>query len=140
FARAQAFSAIAPRVVLEITERAALDEIKDVRSRVARLRELGFRIALDDLGAGYAGLTAFAHLEPEIVKLDRELIRNLHAEPTKRKVVASMTGLCHDLGMLVVAEGVEVVEERDCLQELGCELLQGYLFARPAWPAPQVTW
>lgn len=131
---------MADRVVLEITERASLDEVKDVRSRVASLRELGFRIAVDDLGAGYAGLTSFALLEPEIVKLDMSLVRDIHTSATKQKIVRSMTQLSKDMGMLVVAEGVENVEERDTLVGLGCDLLQGYHLAKPGKPFPEAKW
>lgn len=133
-------SRLAPRVVLEITERAALDEVGDVRPRIARLREMGFRIAIDDLGAGYSGLTSFAQLEPEVVKLDMSLVRDIDSSATKQKVVRSMSGLCRDMGMLVVAEGVETPAERDMLLELGCDLLQGYLFAKPSRPFPQIAW
>ena len=94
-------SKIAGRVVLEITERASLDEIKDIPARVAQLREMGFQIAIDDLGAGYAGLTSFALLEPEIVKLDMTLVRNVHKQSTKQKLIRSMTALCKDMGMMV---------------------------------------
>ncbi|MCC6897843.1 MAG: EAL domain-containing protein, partial [Polyangiaceae bacterium] len=133
-------SRIADRVVLEITERAALDEVGDVRSKIARLREMGFRIAVDDLGAGYAGLTSFAQLEPEVVKLDMSLIRGIDQSPTKQKVVRSMTALSRDMGMLVVAEGVETVRECETLLEIGCDLLQGFLFARPSPPFPGIAW
>jgi EAL domain-containing protein (putative c-di-GMP-specific phosphodiesterase class I)/CheY-like chemotaxis protein len=127
---------IARRVVLEITERATIDDVKDVQARVARLRQFGFRIALDDLGAGYAGLSSFAALEPEIVKLDMSLIRNVHLSEIRRKLIGSMTGLCKQMGMQVVAEGVESVEERDCVRTAGCEILQGYLYAKPGAPFP----
>jgi EAL domain-containing protein (putative c-di-GMP-specific phosphodiesterase class I) len=133
-------SKIAHRVVLEITERSSLDEVRDARRRVASLREMGFRIAVDDLGAGYAGLSSFTLLEPEIVKLDMSLIRDIHVTSTKQKVVRSMTSLSKDMGMTVVAEGVETREERDCLVELGCDLLQGFLFAKPARAFPGVAW
>jgi EAL domain-containing protein (putative c-di-GMP-specific phosphodiesterase class I) len=135
-----ALSQIASRVVLEITERASLDDVKDVRGRVAVLREMGFRIAVDDLGAGYAGLTSFALLEPEFVKLDMSLIRGVHLSPIKQKLIGSMTALCRDMGMDVVAEGIEVPEERDALVELGCNHLQGYLFGRPDRPFPRADW
>jgi EAL domain-containing protein (putative c-di-GMP-specific phosphodiesterase class I) len=125
---------------LEITERSSLDEVKDVRSRVAALRELGFSIAVDDLGAGYAGLTSFTLLEPEIVKLDMSLVRDVHQNSTKQKVVRSMTALAKDMGVIVVGEGVECKAERDALVDLGCDLLQGFLFARPGRPFPEVTW
>jgi EAL domain-containing protein (putative c-di-GMP-specific phosphodiesterase class I) len=133
-------SKIARRVVLEITERSSLDNVKDVRGRVARLREMGFRIAVDDLGAGYAGLTSFALLEPEIVKLDMSLIRDVHLSRTRQKLIRSMTDLCKDMGMLVVGEGVEIREEREMLVELGCDLLQGYMLAKPGRPFPAVSW
>jgi EAL domain-containing protein (putative c-di-GMP-specific phosphodiesterase class I) len=133
-------TAIAPRVVLEITERASLESVSDARSRVAQLRELGFRIAIDDLGAGYAGLTSFAQLEPEFVKLDMSLVRDVHKHPVKQKLVRSMTTLCKDLGIIVVAEGIEVADERDTIIDLGCDLLQGYLFAKPGRAFPDVCW
>jgi EAL domain-containing protein (putative c-di-GMP-specific phosphodiesterase class I)/ActR/RegA family two-component response regulator len=133
-------SRIADRVVLEITERAPLDEITDSPARIAALRKLGFRIAIDDLGAGYAGLTSFATLEPEIVKLDMSLVRGVDSAPKKRKIIDSMTRLCKDMGILVVAEGVETVAERDTLVEIGCDLLQGFLLAKPGKPFPEVRW
>ncbi|MEM6956034.1 MAG: EAL domain-containing response regulator [Myxococcota bacterium] len=131
---ASSLAKMSNRVVLEITERAALDEVKDVAERIARLRELGYRIAVDDLGAGYAGLNSLAELEPDVVKLDMTLVRNVHCTPTKQKLVRSIVALCADMNIEVVAEGVENVEERDCIVELGCDLLQGYFFARPSAP------
>lgn len=132
-------SKLAGSVVLEVTERASLETVRDARARVAVLREMGFRIAVDDLGAGYAGLTSFALLEPEIVKLDMSLVRDIHQSSTKQKLVRSITLLAHDMGMLVVGEGVERVAERDTLVDLGCDLLQGYLFSKPSPPFPEVA-
>ncbi|HZU81479.1 MAG TPA: EAL domain-containing protein [Polyangiaceae bacterium] len=128
---------IANRVVLEITERASLHAIRDVQTRIARLRSMGFRIAVDDLGAGYAGLTSFAQLEPEVVKLDMSLVRGVHTQSTKQTLVRTMIAMCHELGMRVVAEGIETPEERDAIVEAGCDLLQGYLFARPGPAFPE---
>lgn len=133
-------SPFAHQVVLEITERAALDCGADIPGRIRRLRNLGFRVAIDDLGAGYAGLSYFALLTPDVVKLDITLIRNIHQEEIKRKLVGSLTSLCKDLGMLVVAEGVETAEERDTVAALGCDLLQGFIFAKPSPPFPEVSW
>jgi EAL domain-containing protein (putative c-di-GMP-specific phosphodiesterase class I) len=133
-------SPFARQVVLEVTERAALDNGADIPGRIRRLRSLGFRVAIDDLGAGYAGLSYFALLTPEVVKLDITLVRNINQEEIKRKLVGSLTSLCKDLGLLVVAEGVETVEERDTVLELGCDLLQGFLFAKPAPPFPEASW
>jgi EAL domain-containing protein (putative c-di-GMP-specific phosphodiesterase class I) len=136
FSTSSPLSAVAKRVVLEITERAPLEKIKDVNSRVAQLRAMGYRIAIDDLGAGYAGLTSFAQLEPEVVKVDMSLIRGLDQSPTKQKLLRSMVGLCRELDIKMIAEGIETPEERDCLVRLGGDLCQGYLFARPGRAFP----
>ncbi len=122
---------VADRVIIEITERTALDGVPDLRHRVQRLRSLGYRIAVDDLGAGYAGLSSFAILQPEIVKIDMSLIRGVHREPVRQKLVRSMTRTCLEMGVLVVAEGIETVQERDAVLGLGCNLMQGFLLGRP---------
>ncbi len=133
-----ALTPFAKRIVLEVTERAALDEIPGLGARIARLRELGFRIAVDDLGAGYAGLSTFASLEPDVVKADMSLIRDIHHSAVKQKVVGSIVALCKDLHIEFVAEGIETAAERDCVASLGGDNLQGYLFSRPhrGFPAP----
>ncbi|HTU57997.1 MAG TPA: EAL domain-containing protein [Polyangiales bacterium] len=124
----------ASRVVLELTERAALDDISDIGSRITRLRTLGYRIAVDDIGAGYSGLNSLATVQPDFVKLDISLVRGLDKDAVRRRLVQLLTQLCNDLKISVVAEGVETVAERDALIDLGIDLLQGYLFARPAAP------
>jgi EAL domain-containing protein (putative c-di-GMP-specific phosphodiesterase class I) len=138
--RAAPLSLIAPRVVLEVTERASLDQVPNVRDRVAALRAMGFRIAVDDLGAGYAGLTSFTLLEPDVVKLDMDLVRGIDTHRTKRSIVSSMVTLCHEMKSVVVAEGVETAAERDALVDLGCDLIQGYLLAKPGPAFPEFTW
>jgi EAL domain-containing protein (putative c-di-GMP-specific phosphodiesterase class I)/CheY-like chemotaxis protein len=121
----------AQRVVLEITERTSVDPTVG-SARVAMLRRLGYRVAVDDLGAGYAALGALASLEPEVVKLDMSLIRDLDRHTNKRRIVAAIANLCRELGSKVIAEGVETVEEKDACVEAGIDLLQGYLFAKPS--------
>lgn len=121
----------APTVFLEITEQASVDRIPDLRARLQALRRLGYRIALDDLGAGHASLGSFAAVDPELVKIDRSLVQDIETDSLKRKLVESLVRLCADLRVLCVAEGVETTTERDVLVELGCELLQGFLFGRP---------
>jgi EAL domain-containing protein (putative c-di-GMP-specific phosphodiesterase class I) len=123
---------MADRVVLEITERASLENIPDLRPRIDALRRLGFRIAVDDLGAGYAGLTCVADIAPDIVKIDMSLIRGVDRDPTRRRLVRAIADLSRELGIRTVAEGVETAAERDALAELGCDLMQGFLFGRPA--------
>ena len=124
----------ASRTVLELTERAAIDSISDIVGRIAHLRSMGYRIAVDDIGAGYSGLNSFATVQPDFVKLDITLVRGLHHDPVRRRLVQLLAELCNDLGIFVVAEGVETAPERDALVELGVDLLQGYLFARPGAP------
>jgi EAL domain-containing protein (putative c-di-GMP-specific phosphodiesterase class I) len=137
FAETSALCAIAQKVVLEITERASLSGIPDLQDRVAQLRKLGFRIAIDDVGAGYAGLTSIALLEPEVIKIDMALVRDIDREPTKRRIVSAMTSLCREMNVLVIPEGIETEAERDTLVSLGCDLMQGYLFAKPGKPFPE---
>jgi EAL domain-containing protein (putative c-di-GMP-specific phosphodiesterase class I) len=120
-------------VVLEVTERSGLYRIDHLPSRIAKLRELGYRIAVDDLGASHAGLSSFRQLGPDIVKLDISLVRDVDSFPAKASLIKSMITLCtQDLGMRVVCEGVETEGERDMLHSLGADLLQGYLFGMPS--------
>jgi EAL domain-containing protein (putative c-di-GMP-specific phosphodiesterase class I) len=133
-------SAFAPRVVLEITERASLEEVKGFEGRARELRKLGFRLAIDDLGAGYAGLTSFAQLEPEVVKFDMSLVRGIDRSPVRQRLVGAMSGMFKEMRTVVVAEGVETPAERDTLVSLGCDVLQGYLFAKPDRPFPSAKW
>ena len=104
------------------------------------LRARGFRIAVDDLGAGYAGLTSFAHLSPDFVKFDMSLIRGIADSDTKQKLIRTMNALCHELSTETVGEGVETAVERDHVSRLGCDLLQGYLHGRPEKPFAPGAW
>lgn len=121
----------ADRVVFEITERSSLEKVMDVQEKVDALRRSGFRVAVDDLGAGYAGLRSLALLRPEFVKIDKSLTAEIERSDTSAKLVASLASACRELGLVVVAEGVEREEQRERLVGLGCELLQGFLFGRP---------
>jgi EAL domain-containing protein (putative c-di-GMP-specific phosphodiesterase class I)/ActR/RegA family two-component response regulator len=139
FAHDGRLTPFADRIVLEITERAALDEIRGLPNRIARLRELGFKIAVDDLGAGYAGLSSFAALEPDVVKADMSLVRGIERSPIKQKLFAAIAALANDLRIHLVAEGIETPAERDWVVSLGAHSLQGYLFARPARGFPSLS-
>jgi EAL domain-containing protein (putative c-di-GMP-specific phosphodiesterase class I) len=123
--------ALAPEIVLEISERSPIESVPDVLGRVRKLRDLGFRLAVDDLGAGYAGLTSFAALEPDFVKLDRGLIAGIDHEPVKQKLVGSIVRVSREMRIVVVAEGIETPGERAAATDLGCDLMQGFLFRRP---------
>ena len=122
----------AERIVLEITEREALDRIDDLSRRIDRLRFMGYRIAVDDLGAGYAGLNSFAQLKPWVVKIDMALVRGIDTDPVRYNIVRAVLSLCQEIGVQVIGEGVETEAERQTLGSLGCELQQGYKYARPA--------
>lgn len=122
----------ADRIVLEITERASIEKMGDITNIVRDLRLLKYRLAVDDLGTGYAGLASFTQLNPEIVKLDRSLVNGIDTSPTKQRVVRAMTALCEDLGMQVISEGVETAAERETLIGLGADLQQGFLYGHPA--------
>lgn len=126
----------APRIHFEITERMAIEKIPDTHQRIDRLRALGYKIAVDDLGEGYSGLNSFADLEPDAVKLDMSLIRGIEKVPTKRRMVHALATLCRELGTPLVAEGVETQAELDILIDLGADWLQGFLIARPDYPFP----
>lgn len=133
YSSSSALCAHAPRVVLEITERSSLDRVSDVKGRADALRKLGYKLAIDDLGAGYAGLSSFSQLDPDIAKLDMSLVRDIDNSEQKRKIVRSMLQVCtQELGVTVVCEGVETAAERDTLDELGSDTQQGYLFGRPS--------
>ena len=139
FAPDSPLAPISTRAVVELTERAPLEDVEDVSERIAALRKLGFRIALDDIGAGYAGLNCLALVKPDIVKLDMALVRDVEQIATKQRVISMLTELCSDLRIPVVAEGVETAAERDALLALGCDLLQGDLFAKPGPGMPEPT-
>lgn len=129
---------VADHVVLELTERATLDLVPDLERRLQSLRERGFGLAVDDLGAGYSGLSSFARIQPEVAKIDMSLVRDIHKDPTKVRLVEAMLRVCTDMGILVVTEGIEVADERDALSDIGCDLMQGFFFARPAREMVQV--
>jgi EAL domain-containing protein (putative c-di-GMP-specific phosphodiesterase class I) len=126
-----ALSEHARSVVLELTERSSFEHVPNLRARVSLLRRLGYRLAVDDLGAGYAGLNSFAALNPHVVKLDMTLVRGADSEPVKQRIIGSMASLCKEFGIMVVAEGIETTAERDVVVALGCDLIQGFLIGRP---------
>ena len=131
-------SSVADRVVLELTEHGHLQDLDTAKARLAALRQHGFRIAIDDFGAGQSGLNTVAALAPDVVKFDMGLIKGIESDPAKVRIVKSMCAACDELGILTICEGVESPEQ---LEVLECsKYLQGYLFSPPAPPFPRVTW
>jgi diguanylate cyclase (GGDEF)-like protein len=136
-------SAWAQRVVLEVTETEAIRDYDRARSRIQALRQHGFRVALDDLGSGYSSLNLLAQLEPDFVKLDIELVRGVRMAGRTARLVKHLVEFCQEEGFTTVAEGIETEEELQAVADLGVDLVQGYLLARPAppfcgWNKPQL--
>jgi EAL domain-containing protein (putative c-di-GMP-specific phosphodiesterase class I) len=124
----------ASRIVLEVTERARLSAAPDFAAMLEQLRGAGYRVALDDLGEGYAGLSWLVKLTPDIAKIDMSLVRDVHTSRMKRELVGLLVSVCRRARTLVVAEGVETAAEAEALRDVGCDLLQGYYYARPGPP------
>lgn len=122
----------ANEIVFELTERAAVDDYQNLRKLFTQLRARGYRIAIDDLGSGYAGLTALAEIEPEFIKFDMGLVRDLHLRPIKQQLIERIVGLAREMNATTISEGVECAEERDALRCCGSTVMQGYYFAKPA--------
>jgi diguanylate cyclase (GGDEF)-like protein len=118
------------QVVFEITEVAGIKEYGRVCDIVARLRSHGFMIALDDLGAGYSGLTSLALLQPDFVKLDMKLVHSVNESARTRRLVKHILEFATDEGMQCIAEGVETKEQLDTFVEMGCPLVQGWYFSK----------
>jgi diguanylate cyclase (GGDEF)-like protein/PAS domain S-box-containing protein len=121
----------AERVVFEITERASITDFDHFRAQMQRLRSVGYRFAVDDLGAGYASLSSVALLEPDFVKLDMSIIRNLQKDRRRYGLVQRIVDFANDHGIRVVAEGIETQDEARTAIAVGCHLLQGYHLGKP---------
>jgi EAL domain-containing protein (putative c-di-GMP-specific phosphodiesterase class I) len=119
------------RIVLEITEHAAVLEYAALQGALARLRTSGVRIAIDDAGAGHASFRHVVHLAPDIIKLDMGITRHIDADRSRRALAAALVGFARETGAQIVAEGVETHGELTVLQELGVDAAQGYLLGQP---------
>jgi len=127
-------------VYLEITEGVPLSHFRLCKSILTEIRGRGVYLVVDDLGAGYSNLRYIADLHPRVVKLDRDLVAGLRKGTRMFKLVSAIVVLCRELDAMVVAEGIETVEELEAVQEAGARFGQGYLLARPAFPPPAVSW
>ncbi|MBK4995316.1 EAL domain-containing protein [Pseudomonas sp. S37] len=119
------------RVVIELTEHTPTDDFQLLSNALHHYRDMGFSIALDDLGAGYSSLRLWSELRPEYVKIDRHFIDGIHCDPLKREFVGSILQIARASKAQVIAEGIELAEELTVLQEMGVDLVQGYLLGRP---------
>lgn len=119
------------RLLVEVTEQEAISHADDFRGAVNRLRAAGIQVAIDDFGAGHAGLSMLADFQPDVLKLDRCIIEGVHTSGPRQAIVRAVIEFCFSLGITVVAEGVETVEEWFWLHSAGVRRFQGFLFARP---------
>jgi len=119
------------RINFEFTESEEVTDPAHLQGIIAEYQRQGFLTAIDDFGAGFAGLNFFANFAPNIVKIDMELIRDINTVRTKRAVVRGILSICKDLDIDVLAEGIETREELEVLKGMGIRLMQGYYFARP---------
>ena len=130
-AHAQAVGLAPSDVVLEITERVAVTAWNDFRKRIDDLREMGFGVAIDDMGAGYSSLHSVAEVQPDFLKFDIALVRDIHLSPIKRGLLESLVLLAERIEAQVIAEGVEKEEEFETLREMNVPFGQGFLFSPP---------
>jgi EAL domain-containing protein (putative c-di-GMP-specific phosphodiesterase class I) len=128
------------RLIFEFTEQEEIADAEHVADIVRRYREMGFGTALDDFGAGHAGLGLLARFQPDLIKLDMELVRGIDSSLPRRVIVESVAAMCRGLAITLIAEGVETEEELAALRRIGIRYVQGYLIARPAFEAlPEVA-
>ncbi|MDH4441130.1 MAG: EAL domain-containing protein [Rhizobium sp.] len=120
------------RIIFEFTEVEKLDT-NHILNILRSYREIGFKTAIDDFGAGYSGLNLLSRFQPDLVKLDMDLIRGIDTDTVKQKVVRHTLAMLEDLGITVVCEGVETLAELQVLTGLGVNLIQGFYIARPTF-------
>lgn len=120
------------RLMFEFTENERITDVGRIRHIVTEYRRMGFLTALDDFGAGYAGLSLLAQFQPDLVKVDMEIIRGIEGSASRQAILGGIITMCRSLGITVLAEGVETEAEVRSLNSAGVGLFQGYYFARPA--------
>ena len=121
---------------LEITESVLVQSVEDTISALKRLKDMGLRVSVDDFGTGYSSLTYLKRFPIDTLKIDQSFTRDIATDPGDAAITAAIIAMAAGLRMAVIAEGVETGEQRDCLRQRGCRLMQGYLFSRPV-PADQ---
>ena len=132
FRAAETYGFPADRIVFEFLETEAIEDMAFVKEVMRTYRQLGFRTAIDDFGAGYSGLNHLVDIAPDIVKVDRNVISGVDVDPRRGAILKGMKTMCDDLGVMLIAEGVETRAELAALRDLGVRHFQGYLFARPS--------
>lgn len=124
------------KIIIELTETHPVEDIKLMQEAMRHYRQMGFRVAIDDLGAGYSGLKLWSAIRPDIVKVDRHFIQGIDADRTKQQFVNAILKTATSLGSRVITEGVETEQEYATLRKIGIEMVQGYYFCRPVSVPP----
>ncbi|MDH3626566.1 MAG: EAL domain-containing protein [Acidobacteriota bacterium] len=128
------------RVVFELTEHSVVQDFGALREFLDEVRSIGYQLAMDDVGSGYAGLQAIAEIRPDFLKVDMSLVRDLHLDPIKRELIRTIRRFTDNTSITLIAEGVEQQAELEKLAEAGVRCAQGYLFARPDSPPEIPDW
>lgn len=121
------------RIIFEVTEGERVDDGLWLACILQEYKRCGLLTAIDDFGAGFAGLTLLAGFQPDLIKIDMELVRGVDEIPSKQAIVRGLIQICNDMGVQIIAEGIETAAERDFLADAGISLMQGYLFSRPVF-------
>ena len=123
------------QIIFEVTEGEQVTDRPHLVNIFREYRRFGFRTAIDDFGAGYSGLNLLSEYQPDIIKIDMELVRDVDTSKPKQAIIAGIVSICAALNVRVLAEGIETAAERDFLRNAGIGLMQGYLFCKPAFRA-----
>jgi len=132
-AAAKQFNIDISRIMFEVTEGEKVDDNVHLKDIINYYKSQGFKTAIDDFGAGFSGLNMLAEFQPDLVKLDMELIRDIDSSHSRKAIVKGVATMCNELNIKLIAEGIETDAEKDTLLELGIDLQQGYLFSKPAF-------
>jgi EAL domain-containing protein (putative c-di-GMP-specific phosphodiesterase class I) len=127
---------VADRVVLEVTEQAAVEDYDELKARLRPIREKGVRLAIDDVGAGFASLGHVLRLSPEYMKLDRSLVAGISSDPVRRSLIERLASFSDEVGIAVIAEGIEKEKDLDALRAIRVPFGQGFHLGRPG-PIPE---
>lgn len=135
FAAAKEYRFPIEQIIFEVTESEQVVNRPHLVNIFREYRRFGFHTSIDDFGAGYAGLNLLSEFQPDIIKIDMELVRSIDTSAPRQAIVAGIVSICRALDIKVLAEGIETAAERDFLRAVGIDLMQGYLFSRPAFRA-----
>lgn len=120
-------------IIFEFNEQELVEDVAHIVNIGQEYKKLGFKTAIDDFGAGYAGLNFIANFQPDILKIDMHLIRDINKSQSKQSIIRAVIRMCEELNITIIAEGIETLAERNTLLDYGIHLFQGYLFCKPSF-------